>query len=341
MNIGSGLIPVGLSLLSVLDTQPARPVAPAFGLSEDAFVFRAVGSETVKHTFYYTNWTAETLQVTNATVSEPIILEYVTPSVRPGEVGKVSIILGEPRINGDYDGEVRLGFRNHTASNLIYGVTGRFVPALELSPLPAFFVTAQRGTEKTASIEIHNRTTSPIKVFNPQCDSKRFDVKLTTIAEGEFYILTLRLKPDAAPGRVSEMITLGTSNPERPVLRVAANTMVREHVYAFPDSIDFGQIDLKDVRANAHIAQLLAQTLMVYQSEGTNFEARIESSLPFLNVSMERAATRDRYQLRVNVDPKQFVSGRFDGVVRLQTNDKQISQLDIPVRGLVIDSEAF
>ncbi|MDB6028014.1 MAG: hypothetical protein JWM68_4237, partial [Verrucomicrobiales bacterium] len=61
MNIGAGLIPAGLSLLSVLDTQPSRK-HEMIELSEKQYEFRVVGNEAANHTFYFTNWTTETLQ---------------------------------------------------------------------------------------------------------------------------------------------------------------------------------------------------------------------------------------------------------------------------------------
>ena len=340
MNIGAGLIPVGLSLFSMFDSQQPRKHEPV-ELSEKQFEFCAVGDEPVTHSFYFTNWTTETLQITNVAVTEPIAFVFATPKVRPGKVGHVDFSFAEPRVIGDYEGSIQLKFKNQAVSNVVYNVNGKFVAALEVTPLPAFFVATQKGQSKSAALEILNRTHDPIKLLNAECPSERFNLKLTTITEGEYYILGLEMKTNAAPGRFAEPITVTTSDPKHPVLKIMANTLVREHVYTFPESIDFGQIDLKDVRANEQISGLLSQTLMVYQTGGTDFTVSAETEIPFLKLSLERAESGDRCQLQVEVDPKKFTPGAVNGSIVLKTNDKELSRLEIPVRGLIANSEEF
>lgn len=340
MNIGAGIIPVGLSLFSVLDTQQPHKHEP-IELNEKQFEFRVVGDEAVSHTFYFTNWTTETLQVTNVTVTEPIAFVFASPKVKPGQVGKVDFSLTEPRIAGDYEGEIRLSFKNRAVSNFIYGVTGKIVPAIEISPLPAFFVATQKGKAKSAALEIFNRTTNAVKILKAESESQRFDLQLRTMVEGEYYILTLNLKESAPAGRLTEAITVSTTDPKRPTFRIMANTLVREQVYAFPESLDFGQIDMKDAHVNRSFADMLSQTLMVYQHGGTDFSVSAETEIPFLKLSVERAESGDRCQLRIDVDPTKFAPGEISGSIWLKTNDKSFAQLEIPVRGIIANSEEF
>ncbi len=341
MNIGAGLIPVGLSLFTVLDTQQPRKHEP-IELSEKQYEFYAVGDEPVSHSFYFTNWTGETLQVSSITVSEPIGFVFASPKVASGKTGYVDFRVTEPRVIGDYEGEIKIGFKNRSVSNLTYRITGKFAAAIELSPLPAFFVATQKGKEKSASLDIFNRTKQPVKILKADSTSERFDLNLKTVAEGEHYVLTLNMKTNALPGRTAEPITVSTSDPARPTLRIMANTVVREQVYTFPESIDFGQIDLKDVQANEQISGSLSQTLTIYQTDGVDFSVTAESDIPFLKLDLERGENGDRYQVRVDVDPEKFSAGQVQGSIFLKTNDKEISQLEIPVKGTIIaNSDEF
>ncbi len=341
MNIGASLVPVGLSLLSVLDVQDPQMKHPPVELSEKSFEFRVVADEPVSHAFYFTNFTTETLQITNVSVTEPIAFQSATAKVLPGEVGRVTFGMTEPRIAGDYEGHLELLFKNKLVSNVVYAVNGRFVPAIEITPLPAFFIATQKGQTKSAALEIFNRTSEPIKILKAESDSKRFDVTLTTIVEGEYYALTLDMNTNAAPGRVTESITITTSSPKKPTFKIMANTLVREKVYTFPESLDFGQIDLKQLKTNQQLAELLSQTFMIYQHEGTNFTVTAETKIPFLKLTVERGESNDRYQLRVDVDVEKFSMGAVNGSIMLKTNDKEFSQLEIPVRGHIANLDEF
>ena len=57
-----------------------------------------------------------------------------------------------------------------------------------------------------------------------------------------------------------------------PLLNIPANTYLREHVYTFPDAVDLGSLRLADIKAQPDLLQRTAQTLMVYQWGGTDFQ---------------------------------------------------------------------
>src|SRR5262249_8494296 len=144
-------------------------------------------------------------------------------------------------------------------------------PPIEVSPAPAFFLGARRGEMRQASIDIINHESEPLRIEELSHQRDRFSTALETVEEGRHYRLTLLLNPQGPAGRHSESIILKTSSPSQPMIMVVANTYLRERVYAFPDSIDFGTLRLSDIRRDPQLLQRTAQQLMVYQFGGDDF----------------------------------------------------------------------
>ena len=119
-----------------------------------------------------------------------------------------------------------------------------------------------------------------------------------------------------------------------PVLTIPANTLLRERVYTFPDAVELGSLPLSAMRANPRDN---AQVLMVYQSRGRDFRVVATSDVPGLSIRTERAASGDRYQLTIGLDPAQArAAGVIRGTIVIDTNDPEFRTLRVPVSGVLL-----
>jgi hypothetical protein len=164
----------------------------------------------------------------------------------------------------------------------------------------------------------------------------RFLTRLETLEEGRRYRVTLLLNPDGPAGRHSESIVLKTSSRSQPTITVAANTYLRERVYAFPDAVDLGTVRLADVDRDSNLLERLAQTLMVYQFGGSDFSVSVRSDLPELDLSSERGPQRDRFQTTVRLRRDRLKPGDIRGSIVIDTNDARFPSLVVPVVGSVL-----
>ena len=169
---------------------------------------------------------------------EALLMRY-TVRVEPGKTGRVTVQLETPRQPGEFKGAVVVNFRNEGIRPLAFWTTGELVPPIELDPMPAFFVSTQRGEDKTTWVEIKNHQPDPLDIFNVIHNSSRFTTRLEVLEEGQHYRLSLTLKGDGPAGRQTEPITLVTSSRERPFLELQAHTNINERVYTFPPALDF------------------------------------------------------------------------------------------------------
>src|SRR5262249_28453518 len=195
----------------------AIPPVPAQKIVSNFYDFGKISIEApMEHIFEFQNDSSEVLEIQNVQMNPPLIVTKMTSRIEPRKTGSVTVQLEMPRQAGKFEGAVVVNFRNEAKEPLAFWTTGELVPPIEFDPMPAFFVSTQRGEDKTTSIEIKNHQREPLDIVNVLHSGSRFITKLETLEEGRRYRLSLKLKGDGPAGRQTEPITLVTSSRERP-----------------------------------------------------------------------------------------------------------------------------
>jgi len=331
--------PTLLSLLVCLLAIPTTLRAQAKAgpnAAEEVFDFGKVGlDQEVEHTFHFRNTSADTLEIKNVQLTMPLIVTKMTSQVKPGETGSVTIRLDKPRKHGEFFGLVLINFKREGFPSVRFRVEGEIVPPIAFDPFPMFFVSTQRGREKTASIEIISHEPESFEILSVNHSSSRFTTELETLEPGRRYRVSLTLKGDGPAGRMTDRITLVTSSREHPFLEIRANTNLNERVHTFPDTIDFGTISTRDLKAHPQTVGSLTISLIVYQDGGKDFQISAGTDVPFLELSTFQAQLKDRYEVRLAVVPEKLKSGEVNGAVVIVTNDPEFRRLTIPVRAVI------
>jgi hypothetical protein len=135
-----------------------------------------------------------------------------------------------------------------------------------------------------------------------------------------------------ASRRFAPTPSLHTSNPTRPLLEVSANTYLRGRVYTFPDVVDLGAIRLADLKADR---ARLAQTLMVYQQNGSDIRVTFSTAAP-LTIRGERGPKGDRWQATVTIKDEELGPDPIRGSIVVGTNDREFPQFTVPVVGTIL-----
>jgi len=312
------------------------PAQSPLQVSELSFSFQIFDpSQPVEHTFYLYNHGTNTIQVERIALTPPLQVRKIVSRIPPNEVGRLVIALGTPRQLGDYQGAIQVTFKNKDLPPLPLEFGGKITPVLKVRPFPAFFLVTTRGRTNSASLEITNQDDEPLEITNVEFADTNCQLNLHTLEPGRRFRLDLIARTDAKPGRHRDRITLFTSSKKQPRLLIEANTLVRERVYSFPDAIDLGRIDLSQLKSNPALTNLLSQTLMVYQDGGKDFRAVATTDLQALRLTTERSTLGDRYEIQVQVLVANLAPGPLNGVIRINTNDRDFPTLDVPVQGAV------
>ena len=332
-----------MRLLRSLPLLPALLLAPysvvaenPLQVSEQSFFFQIFDpAEPVNHTFNFFNSGPETIQVARIAITKPLRVVKALSKLPPGQAGQLIVSLGTPRQLGEYEGAIEISFKNNALAPLHLPFTGKITPVIEVRPLPAFFVATTRGKTNGASLEILNQDTEPLQIKEIRSPSSRYELNLAAVEPGRRYRLNLLMRPDAKPGRQTEDITLLTSSKKQPSVVIQANTFVHERVYAFPETIDLGAINESELKSNPSLTNLINQTLMIYQEDGTNFHVTAKSDLPFLITRTEASATGKQVQVEVALNAEQLPAGDFNGHLELITNDREFPRMEIKVKGQI------
>lgn len=208
---------------------------------------------------------------------------------------------------------------------------------VEILPRPCFYIATQRGESRTASVEIVNRDKEPLQILGIKYSNSCFRTSLHTNLPGQRYKLSLTINAHTPPGKQTTPITITTSSKKQPTITILAHAVVRDRVYSLPDRIDFGAIRLSKVLRDPSSVPFLAQTVMVYQNKGTNFNVHAQSSLDCVMVASEPSKTGDHAELTVQVLAERLKPGELNGVITVRSNDRQFPALHIPVHGTIIN----
>jgi hypothetical protein len=311
---------------------------PKAVFTETRFHFEnVICGSVVEHDFELQNNGSAPLRIDKVSMTSPLIVTGMPREILPGAQGTMHFKLDTASLAGRFQGAILVFLNDPASSEVALSFEGQVVPTIELSPMRAFFVSAQRGQAEQSSIEIINHAPEPLRIETVEHPTDRFTTTLRTLEPGQRYRLTLALKPDGPSGGSTETILLTTSSKTLPLLSLPANTYLHERVYTFPEEIDLGAIPIAAIRRNPRILEQIAQPLMIYQVGGSHFQVELSSNVPACKLKLERGPTGDRYQATVSLIGDHITVGPIRGSIFIQTNDPQFPKLTIPVSGWILD----
>jgi len=311
---------------------------PQAAFPETQFTFKVVQGTEIEHEFVLRNEGAAALRILGFRWTAPLWFDRMPAHIEPGAEVRLRVHLDTAELRGRFEGKVLVALNDPVLPEASLSVEGQVVPSVELSPQPVFFVAGSRGEHRQAVIEIINHAPEPLKIESVEHPSERFATRLETVEEGRRYRLSLILNPDGPGGKKTDMILVKTSSSTTPLLRIAANTYLREQVYTFPTAVDLGALRLEDLKENPDLLQQMAQTLMVYQSGGSDFRVKASTDLPVLDVKWERGPKGDRYQGAISLIGEKLQAGPLKGSIVIETNDPKFPRLVVPVTGVILGS---
>lgn len=311
--------------------------APTVTEPPSSFEFGTVTQGTlVTHVFALRNPSAVALRILDVNLSPGLRISGFPAQVWPNQQIDLPVSLSTSGMRGPYSGELRLRLDDPGRPEVVFTLAGIVVPAIEVRPYAAFFVTGDRQTPARASIEIVNHQEAPLRITRLEYPRERFDARLEALEDGRRYRLSITLRTDAAAGTREDVIQLHVDDGR--VLRIPANTRLRERVYTFPAEVDLGTIPHALLDDDG--GDLPAQTLMVYQVGGGDFQARFTTDIKGLTIASERGPKGDRWQATVTLERSAAAAGPIEGKIVIETNDPEFPRLVVPVKGSIVDGQA-
>jgi hypothetical protein len=288
----------------------------------------------VGHRYVLRNIGNASVRILGLELTPGLRLASLRAQLDPGQEIGLDVSMDTTGMRGRYRGTVTVRLNDPVRPLAVFTLTGSVIPPVEFRPYAAFFLSGDRRSSAEASIEIINHHETPLRINRIEHPVDRFTVHLDAVEEGRRYRLRIALRTDAAAGQREDVILLHTNDGR--VLRVVANTRMRERVYTFPVDVDLGSLPIADVKRSFDSSARLTQTLMVYQVDGTDLKATFSTDVPGLRISAERGPNGDRWQATITLDPAALIIGPVQGSIVVETNDTAFPRLVVPVTGAIL-----
>jgi hypothetical protein len=278
---------------------------------------------------------------TEKSISRVEVTEHVQPmidfeSIRPGEQGQLRILIDTAKLpDGPYQGQVAIHWHGSSEVDRV-DISGEIYSPVSIAPGPVVFLVSTRGKPLSRTVDLHNYTDTPLEPPVLEHDESRFTSTLETVAAGRHYRLVFSIRPDGPGGRHRDKVRIRSSHRNARDIELVVNTFLRERVYTFPEAIDLGALPISVASDRSSVATL-AQTLMVYRPDTTDFQATVTSSLDVIDLRAERGPAGDRYEVTLTLVPERVRPGAISGVIRISTNDPEFELLEVPLSGHIID----
>jgi hypothetical protein len=291
----------------------------------------------VEHAFLLKNAGSEPLRIQGVRMTLPLEIEPVRVQVEPGAETSLRFKLPTSTLRGVFEGVILVSINDPARPETTLAFQGIIVPEVEVSPQPAFWIAAQKGERKSSELEILNHGSSPLRIENVSYTKERFKTSLETVEDGKRFRLTLTLDPAAPAAKTRETITISTNNKKMPLLKIAVNINVRDRVYTFPEAVQLGALPLSSIEKEPGAPEWYAQTLMIYQHGGSDFQVALYTDIPALDLKWERGQKGDRFQVTVGLNRGEVRPGPIDGSIYIETNDPDFPVLTAPVTGRILE----
>jgi len=203
-------------------------------------------------------------------------------------------------------------------------------------PFPAIFLSAFQGEKNERRLRIVNNEEKPVAISLAQPAENHFTASLSTVEPGKVYEVTVLIAATASPGRYDEQLALATSDPKLGRITVPVHLFVKPDLYANPDVADFGQVSADELRKNPARRELLTQTFLVKKREGSFAIARVRSTVEGLDVRIDpRNGKSSTFRVDVALNPERIKTGKLDGFILVETDDKNFPEIKVPVSGAI------
>ena len=328
---------LALAILLLLSELQA-PASLRATLPASRFQFgKVVQGTVVEHDFILKNEGAALMELSRVSMTAPILATSLPGNVKPGSQVSLQFKLDTSTLEGPFEGQILLFLNDSDNPEVRLAFEGQVVRSIEASPMPAVHLATLLGQPMEGSVELINHDTAPFQVLGVDSAGAKLETRVQTLEAGRRYRLLVSVGGGAKLGRRSDTLMVKTSSPTTPVVKITVTTYVHDKVYTFPDSVDLGDLPLSAIQADPGLLQRSAQTLMVYQVGGTQFQVSLSTNVPGLILQSEPGSAGDRWQITIAVDPERIQPGPISGSIVIHTNDPKHVKLRVPVSGSILD----
>jgi hypothetical protein len=320
--------------LRIADAASAPQPHVEFAFTDKDFGTVKMG-QAVSLEFQIRNTGSATLIIKEARHSLPQIKIRYGPKIAPGGTGKITVQIDTSQIAGEIGDTIALLLNDPDQPSAFLTVKGVVVPPVDIIPRPVVFFSVYQGEAAERSLIVTNNQERPLAISRLEPQGDHFKAVVESLEAGRRYQLRVTVPSDATPGRYRESVILHTDDPKYARLSVAVNVLVKRDVHVTREDLNFGQLDLTQLRQNSTLLPLLTKTFLIKRRAGEMAILEIETDIPFLEIVQDPPERSQTFRIDVGLNMDRIVPGTIDGTIRIKTDDTEFPELTLPVRGEV------
>jgi hypothetical protein len=277
------------------------------------------------------------LMIEKIQFSMPGMKAKVKQEIPPGQSADMKIEWDTSRFTQQVKGQAMLFLNDKKQPKVVLTLTGTVTAPLDILPYPAVYLSQFAGERESRSVTIKNNQEHKFSITKLEPQGKNFSAGLKVLEPGKEYRIDVTVPPGTAIGRYREALILHTDDKAYPRLNIEMNILVKPDVFVTPETLDFGRINLTQVKSNSSLLNLLEQDFLVKRKTGDMTIKGISADFPFLKLTQDPIGKAQNFQVNVGLAQDKLKPGKFSGSIILETDDPKFSKLAIPVSGEIIE----
>jgi len=291
----------------------------------------------IARSFQLRNGGDAALQFIGVRFSMPGMTVRLPASVAPGGDATIVLEWTTDRVQGSVRGVALVETNDPRARSIALALIGIVHGPLDITPLPAVFLSAFRGEDVHRELMLRSNQPEPVALRLAENRGVHYEAELQTVEPGRVWRLTVRPAGETAPGRYDETLELESTDAAIGTVRLPVHVLVKADVYANPDEIDFGDIPLDRLHTQSPALPFLEQTALVKKRDGAFRLVGIRSDLNALDIRATPASSASgTFRIDVGLRSEALQPGSLDGTISIDTDDPAFPRLTIRVRGRVV-----
>ncbi|HXG94081.1 MAG TPA: hypothetical protein VNN73_17190 [Blastocatellia bacterium] len=205
----------------------------------------------------------------------------------------------------------------------------KIVGPFAVEPSPRWVTSAISGTSSAGTLFFYNPETTPVHIKKVEPGGTDFTATLVTLQDGKRYQLSVATNPALKPGTYKQTVKVETDSATTPNMQVELEATVFPHVFASPTSILFPTLPASSDLSAINWPKVYVRKVREGGLKITSFSTDIS----FLKLNLETELEGQVYAIRLSLDQSKIKPGAFQGKIHIETNDKDVPTIEVPVKG--------
>jgi len=294
--------------------------------------------ERVQRTFTIRNAGNTALELTAVRLSMPGMTANLPARIDSGADGDIVLHWTTDRVQGALRAVATVDTNDPRAPSVTLALAGIVHPPFDIEPGPAIFLSTFAGDDVWRELTLRSHHSRPVALRLEPDAGAHYVADLVAVEPGKSWRLMVASAPETAPGQYEEMLTLESDDLAVGRGRLAVHMVVNPELSANRDTIDFGEIALSSLRQRRSALRALDQFVTLTKREGAFRLREVRTDVAALAVrATPTAGESTSFRIDAGLHPNRLEAGPIDGTIWIETDDPEVPQLAIRVRGRLVD----